>query len=94
MQEKLRITIVGVLLGLELLVELGDDETTEGGITFLVGLWVLELALEQRLPISKAVWVAKFLLGKGLYLLEEYRSALGIFAISLERHQTEKCVSI
>ena len=88
MQEKLRITIVGLLLGLELLVELGDDETTEGGITFLVGLWVLELALEQRLPISKAVWVAKFLLGKGLYLLEEYRSALGIFAISLERHQT------
>lgn len=86
MQEKLRITIVGLLLGLELLVELGDDETTEGGITFLVGLWVLELALEQRLPISKAVWVAKFLLGKGLYLLEEYRSALGIFAISLERH--------
>lgn len=55
MQEKLRITIVGLLLGLELLVELGDDETTEGGITFLVGLWVLELALEQRLPISKAV---------------------------------------
>ena len=59
------------MLGFELLMELGDDETTEGGITFLVGLWVLELALEQRLPISKAVWIAKFLFGLGLYLLEE-----------------------
>ena len=59
------------MLGLELLVELGDDKTTKGSVTLLVGLGVLELALEQRLPISKAVRIAKFLFGKGLYLLEE-----------------------
>ena len=45
-QEKLRITIVRLLLGFELLVKLGDDETTEGSVTLLVGLGVLELTLE------------------------------------------------
>ena len=53
------------------MVELGDDKTTEGGVTLLIGFGTLELALEERLPISKAIGIAEFVLGKGLHLLEE-----------------------
>ena len=68
-----------LLLGLELLVELGDDKTTEGGVTLLVGFGALELALEERLPISEAVRIAEFVLGKGLHLLEEKAVVGGSF---------------
>ena len=67
------------MFGLELLVELGDDKTTEGSVTLLVGLWVLELELEQRLPISEAIGIAEFVLGKGLHLLEEKAVVGGSF---------------
>ena len=66
-------------MGLELLVELGDDKTTEGGVTFLVGFGSLELTFEQRLPISEAVRIAEFVLGKGLHLLEEKAVVGGSF---------------
>ena len=67
------------MLGLELLVELGDDKTTESGVTLLIGFGALELALEERLPISEAVRIAEFVLGKGLHLLEEKAVVGGSF---------------
>lgn len=53
------------------LVELGDDKTAKGGIAFLVGLGMFELALEKRLPVSEAVRVAQFLFSKRLDLLKK-----------------------
>ena len=61
------------------MVELGDDKTTESGVALLVGFGALELALEERLPISKAVGIAEFVLGKGLHLLEEKAVVGGSF---------------
>ena len=59
--------------------ELGDDKTAKGGIAFLVGLGVFELALEKRLPVSEAVRVAQFLFSKRLDLLKKKKNLLLIF---------------